>query len=86
MKPARLELHIEEIVLHGFSPADRSRVGEAVEQELSRLFVERGVPPSLVWSDETARLDGGAFEAKPGFGAVAIGVRIARAVYGGLDR
>jgi hypothetical protein len=81
-----VELHIEELVLYGFSPGDRYRIGDAVECELGRLFIEQGVPPLSVQSGELAYLDGGAFEVKPGSGAEEIGVRVARAVYGGLSR
>ena len=79
------ELRIEKLVLHGFAPGDRSRIGKAVEQELSRLFAERGAPPSLAQGGEIESLDGGTFEVKPGSGAEAIGVQMARAVYGGLS-
>jgi hypothetical protein len=86
MKPKNIELHIEELTVHGFSGADQSHIGEAVKKELSRLLLERGVPPSIVRDAETARLDGGEFEVKPGSGAEAIGAQVARAVYGGLSR
>lgn len=86
MKPVSLELHIEELVLRGFAPGDRRDIGEAAERELSRLFAEQGVPPSLARGREVARLDGGAFEVKPGSGAEAIGFQVAQAVYGGFSR
>ena len=38
-----IELHIEELLLHSFSPGDQYHIGEAVEQELSRLLADRGV-------------------------------------------
>lgn len=79
-----IELRIEELVLRGFAPGDRHRIGEAMERELARLFAERGTPPSLVQGREVARLDGGAFKVEPGSGAEATGVQVARAVYGGL--
>ena len=85
MKPASLELHVEELVLHGFAASDRYRIGEAVERELGRLFTERGTPPSLRQGSEIERLDGGAFEVKPGSGAEAIGIQVAQAAYGGLS-
>jgi len=47
MTPKNIELHIEELVLHGLSPGDRYRIGEAVEQELTRLLADQGVPESL---------------------------------------
>ena len=81
-----VELHIEELVLHGFAPGDRYRIGDAVERELSRLFAEQGTPPALARGGDIGRLDGGSFEAKPGSRAEATGTQVARAVYGGLRR
>jgi hypothetical protein len=86
MKPVNLDLRVEELVLHGFSPAYRYRIGEAVERELDRLFAERGVSPTLNQESETEYLDGGAFELKPNLGAEAIGVQVAQTVYGRLNR
>ena len=80
-----VELHIEELVLHGFSPGDRYRIGAAVERELSRLLAEQGTPPTLARGGDIGHLDGGSFEAKPGAGVEAIGARVAQAVYGALS-
>lgn len=80
-----IDLYVEELVLHGFEPGDRHRIGHAVEQELGRLLAERGAPPSLARSREVQHLDGGSFEAKPGSGVEKIGAQVARAVYGGLS-
>jgi hypothetical protein len=80
-----LELRIEEMVLHGFAPGDRYRIGDAMQRELARLFTEQGMPPSLAQRREVARVDGGAFEVAPGSRAEAIGVRVAQTVYGGLS-
>jgi len=85
MKPANLELHIEQLVLRGFEPGDRYRIGEAVERELTRLFVEQGKPSSLAESYEVANLDGGAFEVATGAKPEVIGVQVGQAVYGGLS-
>ena len=84
MKPKNIELNIEELVLHGFSPGDRYRIGEAVEQELSRMLADKGVPESLERGWEVAGVDGGAIEVTQGSRAEAIGAQVARAVYGGL--
>jgi hypothetical protein len=84
MKPVNLELNIDELVLHGFSPGDRYRIGDAMESELARLFSEKGTPPLLGQRSEFERLDGGTFEVEPGSRAEAIGVQVAQAVYGGL--
>ena len=85
MKPGNIELYVEELVLHGLSPADRYRIGQAVEHELVRMFAERGAPSSLAQGSEIERLDGGAFEVRQSAKAEAIGVQVARAVYGGLS-
>ena len=78
-----VRVHIEELVLDGFAPRDRYRIGEAVERELARVLAERGVPPSLLADSAHARLDGGAFALAPGLAPEAIGDRIAQSVYGG---
>lgn len=79
-----IELHIEELVLHGFSPADRYRVAEAIERELTRFFSEQDIPPALFAGGALAHLDAGAFQMQPGARPVAIGAQVARALYRGL--
>jgi hypothetical protein len=84
VKPKNIELNIEELVLHGFAPGDRYSIGEAVEQELTRLLAERGVPHSLERGGEVANMDGGAFEIAPDSRAQVVGAQVAKAVYRGL--
>jgi len=84
--PSRLDLRVGELVVDGLPVADRAALGAAVERELARLLAERGVPPSLARGGSVAGLDGGRFTAAPGADPVALGIRIARAVYGGLAR
>ncbi|HEY9405594.1 MAG TPA: hypothetical protein VIQ24_23290 [Pyrinomonadaceae bacterium] len=87
MRAAEIELHIEELVLDGFAAADRYRIGDAVERELSRLFAEHGVPASLAAGLDAPHLDAGAFPFVPGNSAPEkIGAQVAQAVYGGLKR
>lgn len=81
-----VELRIEELVLYGFPPGDHHRIGDAAEHELSRLFVERGVPSSLARAADVPSLDAGAFEMARGPGSAAVGEQIARALYGGMAR
>ena len=83
MKP-NIELHIEELVLHGFSPSDRYRIAEAIERELVQLFSRQSAPPALLGGGEIAYVDAGALQMQPGAGLDAIGAQVARAVYGGL--
>jgi hypothetical protein len=84
VRPANVELSIEELVLHGFEPVDVRRISEAVEHELGRMFVEEGMPSLLAHTGEVARVDGGSFEDGPDLGAEAIGALVARAVYRGF--
>ena len=44
MKPREIDVHIEELVLHGFKPASRWQIAEALEQELRGLLTANGVP------------------------------------------
>jgi hypothetical protein len=81
-----VDLQINELILHGFSVADRHTIGEAVERELTRLLTEQGVPPTLLHENETAELDGGLLDADPTSNPDAIGAGVARAIYGGLRR
>jgi hypothetical protein len=79
-----IELNIDELVLHGFSPHDRYRIAEAVEHELARIITEQGFSPSLLQNSELDRLDGGSFEVQPDAKPEQIGSKVAQAVYGGL--
>lgn len=79
-----IELHIEELVLHGFSPAYRYRIAEAVERELARFFSEQSIPPALLNGGEIAHMDGGAFQVQSEARPDTIGAQVARAVFRGL--
>ena len=81
-----IELHIEEMILHGFAPGDRDAIADAVRGELMRLFAEGGIRPALEGGGEMARIDGGAFDVRHGAGAEAIGTWIAERIHGGLSR
>lgn len=73
-------------MLHGFSPGDRHRIGEAVELELTRLFTEQGISYSMSKGGEFTRLDGGQFNVAPNSKAEAIGTQIAQSVYAGFTK
>ncbi|HLG14201.1 MAG TPA: hypothetical protein VJH03_06825 [Blastocatellia bacterium] len=81
-----VELHIEELVLHAFAPGDRYRIGDAVERELMRLFTEQGVPSQMTQGGEIAHALGAALEIQPGSSSEMIGVKLAKAIYGGFGR
>jgi hypothetical protein len=79
-----IHLHIEELVLHGFAPGDRHRIGEAVQLELTRLLTEQATPPALATSAAIDRLNGGTFQMTAAPRPEATGAQVARAVFGGL--
>ncbi len=81
-----VKVHIEELVLHGFAPADRARIATAVEDELARLIGEGGWPGVRGNPVTRDRIDGGAFKVKPGTKPQAAGTEIARAVFQSLKQ
>jgi len=74
-----IEIEIDELVLHGFPPGDRYRIGEAVQAEMARIFVERGLSGIGQQNVTADRLDGGTFNTAAG--APAVGSQIAAAVH-----
>lgn len=81
-----IELQIEELVLHGFARKDQGRIQRAIEQELTRLFTEQGVPASLSRSQKIQQLQGGSFNVRVGMGFEAIGSQVAQGIYGGMGQ
>jgi hypothetical protein len=76
---AGIELHIEEIVLHGFKSSDRGLIGDAVEQELSRLLaLERRFP---AFENALDHVKASTFRASFDTRPAAIGAEIARSVH-----
>jgi hypothetical protein len=57
MTPRAIDVHIEEVVLHGFDPGSRSRIADALSLELGTLLSERGVPSA--WFSNPERLNAG---------------------------
>jgi hypothetical protein len=80
-----IELHIEELVLHGFPSGDRHRIGEAMQKELTRLLTEEQTPP-FAQSAEIDRLNAGTFKTTGTARPEATGAQVARAVFGGLNQ
>jgi hypothetical protein len=86
MTPREIEVHIEELVLHGFELGDRYGIGEAVEHELARLLGQQGIPFSLRSDNATDELKAPTFNAALGAKPPAIGRQIAQAVYEGFSQ
>lgn len=81
-----VELHIEELVLHGFAPGDRYAIGDAVEREIARLLGEQGFPISLRSKSQVDEISGATFNAAHNATPGVIGRQIAQAVYQGFGK
>lgn len=76
-----VDLHIAELVLHGFAPGDRHEIAAVAQRELGLLLDRSG------WDGRSAlEIDAGAIELQHGARAAAIGVEIARAIHRGATR
>ncbi len=78
MNPAEIEVHIEELVLHGFPPGSRWQIGDTLEHELRGLLAAQGLPPG--WLASAERIDAGAIALTT---PAATGAEVAQAVYRG---
>lgn len=84
------DLHIEELILHGFERIDRYRVTSAIERELARLLREPGAQQRPRARDRTGgesgahRLDAGSFIVPHNATPDAIGVQVAQAIFHSL--
>jgi hypothetical protein len=81
-----VELHIEELVLHGFVTGERYAIGDAVERELARLLHEQSIPISLQSENAADEIKDATFNAAHNAKPRVIGRRIAQAVYQGLSQ
>lgn len=79
-----VEIEIGELVLEGFSPFERYRMGEAVQRELTRLFLEQGVALHLQRGGEIENVDAGAIRLEANASGESTGAQIAQAVYSSL--
>ena len=81
MGMSRVQVRIGELVLDGFSPADRFRIAEGVRQELARLILEQGLGRLAGPVASPASVDAGSFPVAPGANAGAIGKRVAQSAH-----
>jgi hypothetical protein len=84
--PPTLNVHIQDLVLHGFGSIDHHRIGEAMEHELARLFLAQGVPRSLASSIAVDLLDAGVLKIGSAAAPEPIGIQLARAIHETLSR
>ena len=75
-----VELHIDELVLHGFAPTERHAIGDTVESELRELLVKQQSLPLSLANREIDLIDAGEFEIAAGAAAPTSGRRVAEAI------
>ena len=79
-----VELHIEELVLHGFAPRDRHRISNAVQQELLRLLETSGWQDTFPEGLTVDRIDAGSIRLRPATGEMSFGKETARSIHNGI--
>ena len=79
-----IELHIDELVLHGFPAIDRPLLQVTIQQELTRLFVQQGIPSPMSAPLERNYLRAEGFQVAPQSSVETLGSQIAQSVYSGI--
>ncbi len=76
-----IEIHIDELVLHGFPPHQRHYISEAVQMELQHLLSLHGIPDGLQNGGVNYSINAGSFNMQQNSKPAAIGQSIAGSVY-----
>jgi hypothetical protein len=81
MSGPKIELDIDELILHGFAASDRFRIAEAFRSELTRLLTEHSRHETLPRSLNIDRIQAASFKVTNGAKPAAIGAQVAQSVY-----
>jgi hypothetical protein len=79
-----IEINIEEVVLHGFAPGDKRRIGEALEIALTQALSEKGITRSLNQSMDIPFTDAGSFPLQVNSKPATVGASIASSIHSQL--
>jgi hypothetical protein len=82
----RVEVTVDEFVLHGFQPSERYTIGDAFQLELERLFSGAGLGPAFRRDAELPRLETGQVSLPDRARPASVGAQVARAVHGALTK
>jgi hypothetical protein len=77
----QIELHIEELILHGFPPDRRYAIAQAIEMKLTRLLTEQKIPAALKQDGIVRSINAGSIHINNESKSEATGNKIANAVY-----
>ena len=83
MKP-NVELRIDELILRGAPHAQRWRIAAAIEQELTRLLREQGLPEALAEGGALSQIKLDTLQMADGLKPQVLGAQIAQRVYNDL--
>lgn len=81
-----IELHIDELVLHGFSEHNQAQLVEAIEHEIIRVLQDRGLPAGLSADAAIGRLNAGTFTLQVDAKTEIVGQNIANSIYNGFTK
>jgi hypothetical protein len=82
--PRRIDVTIDELVLHGFERGNRYRIASAIEVEIARLLTEQGLPFAPARDRSVEFLDAGQFNMRKGKPET-IGSQVAQKIHAGLN-
>lgn len=93
MTRPRIELAIDELLLHGFAAADQNEIAAAAQAELGRLLTDHGLPGFSAADGGSAptrvnlgdRIAGGSLSLSAHGHPQRIGTQVGRAIYGTLS-
>jgi len=88
LRPSRIELRIDELVIEGLplGAGDAETLRAAVEAELGQLLTRGGDNPALRRSVARVEADGGEIPVAAGDSPETLGRRIGRSIHGGINR
>lgn len=80
-----IELHIDQLILEGFSPRDAFYIGRALERRLTYLIQQKGLPTGMNHPLTIPNIDAGQFHFNQKMKPNTIGQQIATSVYNGFN-
>jgi hypothetical protein len=83
-EPPALDVHIGELIFHGFRRNDGDALGAALRAELARSLTHRNVPALFGKAGSHERVDAGQVSVPKHAPASQIGTHVARAIHAGL--
>ena len=82
--PQDIEIYIDRIVLEGFDQLNARELNQAIQQNLTALLTEQGLPQGVAGMGEVNRLNGGQIHLASNPTTGNIGKSIAGGIYQGI--